>query len=61
MTQTAIESSRMQDDRPVSTLTSEGPIEFVIPGDVGEYKLMVKIYKYIYQHKVINQQYKLTL
>jgi len=36
MTQTAIESSRKQDYHPISTLTSDGPIEFLIPGDTGE-------------------------
>ena len=36
MTQTAIESSRMVEYRPISTLSSEGPIEFRVPGDTAE-------------------------
>jgi len=47
MTQTAIESSRMQDYHPISTLTSESPIEFVISGDVGEYIHPAYLYLYV--------------
>jgi len=47
MTQTAIESSRMVDYRPISTLTSEGPIEFVIPGDTSEYIDPSHLYLYV--------------
>jgi len=47
MTQTAIESSRMVEYRPISTLTSEGPIEFVIPGDTSEYIHPAYLYLYV--------------
>jgi len=47
MTQTAIESSRMVEYRPISTLTSEGPIEFVIPGDTAEYIHPAYLYLYV--------------
>ena len=47
MTQTAIESSRMVEYRPVSTLTSEGPIEFFVPGDTAEYILPAFTYLYV--------------
>jgi len=47
MTQTAIESSRMVEYRPISTLNSERPIEFVIPGDTSEYMHPPYLYLYV--------------
>ena len=47
MTQTAIESSRMVEYRPISTLSSSGPIEFQIPGDTGEYIHPAYMYLYV--------------
>jgi len=47
MTQTAIESSRMVGYRPISTLTSEGLIEFFVPGDSSEYIHPAFLYLYV--------------
>jgi hypothetical protein len=47
MTQTAIESTRMVEYRPISTLTSEGPIEFAVPGDTAEYIHPAYMYLYV--------------
>jgi hypothetical protein len=47
MTQTAVEDSRMVEYRPISTLSSEGPIEFLIPGDTSEYILPAHLYLYV--------------
>ena len=47
MTQTAIESSRMVEYRPISTLSSEGPIEFLVRGDTAEYILPAHLYLYV--------------
>ena len=47
MTQTAIESSQMVEYRPVSSLSSDGPIEFLVPGDTAEYILPAHIYLYV--------------
>jgi len=47
MTQTIIESFRMLEYRPISSLSSEGPIEFLVLGNTVKYIHPAHIYLYV--------------